>query len=40
MKVTKLSSTALATGALTAAVLSPAGAATLYENQNYEGGVH
>lgn len=38
MKVTKLLSTALATGALTAAVLSPAGAATLYENQNYEGG--
>ena len=36
MKATKLLSTALATGALTAAA-PPTGAVILYEDQNYEG---
>lgn len=38
MKVKKLLSTVLATGAFTTALMAPAGAATLYENHNYEGG--
>lgn len=37
MKVTKLLSTALATGALTISMITTAGAATLFEHQNYSG---